>query len=195
MTFDYDEHDLGLSWVVEEQMGRTSHALRDDDGGVWWIDPVDVPEAVERASGLGEPAGVIQLLDRHARACAELAERFGVPHHRLPGALPDSPFEVFSVVDLPKWREKALWWPAKKALVIAEAVGTVPYFRAGAKRAGIHPFLRALPPGSPKRYEPEHLLVGHGRGVHGPAAADALSEAYARSRRDIWRVPLAMLRS
>ena len=29
---------------------------------------------------LGEIAGVLQLLDRHNRDCAPLAERFGVPH-------------------------------------------------------------------------------------------------------------------
>ena len=193
MKVAYDEDDLGLSWVVEERMGRASHALRDDDGGVWLIDPVDVPEAVTRALELGQPAAVLQLLDRHARDCAELAGRFGVPHLRLPDEVPGSPFEAFTVVDVPKWREKGLWWPARRALVIAEAVGTVPYFRAGARRAGVHPFLRLLPPRAPRRYAPDHLLVGHGAGVHGPEAAAALEEAYARARRDIPRVPLAML--
>jgi hypothetical protein len=188
------EHDLGLTWVVEEQMGRASHALRDDSGGIWFVDPVDDGEALKRVSGLGEPAGVLQLLDRHNRDNEAIAARLGVPMLRLPDEVPGSPFEVFDVVDLPKWREKALWWPAKRALVVAEAVGTVPYFRAGAEHAGIHPFLRLLPPGAPRRYEPEHLLLGHGPPVHGAAAAEALREAYARSRRDIWRVPVAMVR-
>ena len=189
----YDEYDFGLSWVIEEQMGRASHALRADDGGVWFIDPVDVPEAIERALALGEPAGVVQLLDRHNRDSAELAGRWGVPHLRLPGTIPGSPFEAFDVVDLPGWREKALWWPARRALVIAEAVGTVPYFRIAATHAGIHPFLRLLPPAAPRRYEPEHLLCGHGSGVHGPDAKAALDEAYRRSRRDLPRLPLKVL--
>ena len=190
----YDEYDFGLSWVVKEQMGRTSHALRDDSGGVWLIDPVDVPEAIDRALELGAPAGVIQLLDRHERDGEALAGRFGVPLHRLPDSVPGSPFEVFDVVDLPKWREKGLWWPARRALVVAEAVGTVRYFRVGARHAGIHPFLRLLPPKAPRRYTPEHLLVGHGAGVHGADAKTALDEAYHRSRRDLPRLPLAMLR-
>jgi hypothetical protein len=191
---EYDEYDFGLTWVIEEQMGRASHALRDDSGGVWFVDPVDVPEAIDRALELGPPAGVIQLLDRHNRDNAALAERFGVPFHRLPDDVPGSPFEVFNVLDVPRWREKALWWPGRRALVVAEAVGTVPYFRVAAQHAGIHPFLRGLPPRSPRRYDPEHLLCGHGSGVHGADAGVALEEAYHRSRRDLPRLPLAILR-
>ncbi|HEV2076205.1 MAG TPA: hypothetical protein VGR10_08185, partial [Thermoleophilaceae bacterium] len=67
-----EEHDLGLSWVVEEAMERASHALA-DAGRVWLVDPVDVPEATERALALGRPAAVLQLLDRHPRDCAALA--------------------------------------------------------------------------------------------------------------------------
>jgi hypothetical protein len=187
-----DEHDLGLTWVVDEPMQRASHALA-AGGGVWLVDPVDVAEALDRAVGLGRPAGVLQLLDRHPRACAALAARLGVPHLRLPDAVPGSPFEVVTVVDLPKWREKALWWPGPDALVVAETVGTGPMY---ATPAGIHLFLRVLPPGALRRYEPRHLLVGHGRPVHGDAAAPALATAYRRARRDLprtlARLPFAM---
>ena len=178
---DYDEHEAGLSWVLDEAMRRTSHALA-DDGRIWLVDPVDVPEAIERALALGEPAAVVQLLDRHPRDCAELAARFGVPHLRLPSSVPDSPFEVVDVVDVPKWREKALWWPELGALVVAEAVGTAPTF---GDPAGIHLFLRLRPPGILRDYEPEHLLVGHGAGVHGREAKPALETAYRRSLRDL----------
>jgi hypothetical protein len=176
-----DEHDLGLTWVIDEPMQRGSHALV-DDGRVWLIDPVDVPEAVERAEGLGTIAGVIQLLDRHPRACEEHARRFGVPHLRLPDALPDTPFDVITVVDLPKWREKALWWRDHDALVVAEAVGSGPMF---ADPAGIHFLLRLKPPGVLRDYDPEHLLFGHGRAIHGPQAKPALETAYRRSRIDL----------
>ena len=178
-----DEHDLGLTWVVDEPMQRASHALV-VDGGVWFVDPVDVPEAVERAAALGAPAGVLQLLDRHPRACRELADRFEVEHHRLPDALPGTPFELFDVVSVPRWREKALWWRERRALVVAEAVGTHPMFSPGTT-AGVHLFLRLVPPGVLRRYEPEHLLVGHGPALHGPGATTALREAYARSVRDL----------
>jgi hypothetical protein len=181
---EYDEFGFGLSWVLDEPMERSSHALV-DDGRVWFVDPVDVDEAMDRALALGEPAGVIQLLDRHDRDCAQIAERLGVPHLRLPDAIPGSPFEVLKVVNLPRWRELALWWPAQRALVVSEAVGSGPMFRSGDVPAGIHMFLRLHPPGVLKRYEPEHLLFGHGDGMHGPDAADALRIAYKRSLRDL----------
>ena len=183
-----DEHDLGLSWVIDEPMQRASHALV-DGGRVWLVDPVDVPEAVERALALGEPAAVLQLLDRHPRACADLAQRFGVPHLRLPDAVPESPFEVVTVVDVPKWREKALWWRERRALVVAEAVGTGPMFGSP---AGIHLFLRLKPPGVLRDHDPDHLLVGHGPGVHGAEAKRALETAYRRSRVDLPKTVLTL---
>ena len=61
-------------------------------------------------------------------------------------------------------------------------------YTGGRPDAGIHPFVRALPPGSLRGYEPEHLLMGHGAPAHGPNAAEGLENAYARSRRDIPRV-------
>ena len=50
--------------------------------------------------------------------------------------------------------------------------------------------MRALPPGALRHYEPEHLLVGHGRGVHGPRAAGALEDAYDRARKDLPKLAL-----
>ena len=105
-----------------------------------------------------------------------------------PDAVPDSPFEVVTVVDLPKWREKALWWPEREALVIAEAVGSGPTF---GDPAGIHVFLRLRPPGALRDHDPVHLLFGHGTGVHGAAAKPALERAYRRSLRDL---PLMLAR-
>ena len=185
-----DETAVGLEWVVDEPMERASHALV-DDGRVWLVDPVDVPEAIERATSLGEVVGVLQLLDRHPRDCSALAKRFGVPRLRLPDAVPDSPFELFDVVDVPKWREKGLWWPERRALLVPEAVGTGAMFTAGKRPAGVHIFLRGLPPrGALRGYEPEHLLGGHGPGLHGPEASQALHDALARSRTDL---PAAVL--
>ena len=175
------EHDAGLTWVVDEPMQRASHALVTDEG-VWLVDPVDDDEAIDRAEALGTTAGVLQLLDRHPRGCEQLASRFGVPLLRLPEAVPDSPFEVITVVDVPKWREKALWWRDRGVLVVAEAVGTGPMF---GMPAGIHLFLRLTPPGVLREYDPEHLLVGHGPPVHGAGARAALQHAYRRSRADL----------
>ena len=58
-------------------------------------------------------------------------------------------------------------------------------YRAGDVPAGIHMFLRLRPPGVLKRYEPEHLLPGHGDPIHGPEAAEALRIAYQRALRDL----------
>jgi hypothetical protein len=180
----YDEYDCGFSWMPDDPLRRTSHALA-TPAGVWLIDPVDEPEALERATALGSPAGVVQLLDRHARDCATIAAALGVPHLRVPREIPGSPFTVVPVLRVPRWHEVALWWPQERALVVAEALGTTPIHRLDSGPAGVHPLLRVLPPRSLRRYEPEHLLVGHGRGVHGEAARAAVAHAYARSRRDL----------
>jgi hypothetical protein len=183
----YDEYEFGLSWVLEEAMQRTSHALV-DGGRVWLVDPVAVDEALERALALGEPVGVLQLLDRHNRDCAKLAAQLGVPHLRVPDELPGTPFEAIPVVRFPGWRETALWWPDRRALVVAEVLSTLDVFTGGAAAAGMHPLVRLTPPGRLRGLDPEHLLMGHGSGLHGAGTAAAVERAHARARRDIPRM-------
>ncbi len=188
MTCHYcDETAFGFSWVVDEPMMRTSHALV-ADGRVWLVDPVDWPEAIERSRSLGQPAAVLQLLDRHNRDCAVVAERLGVPHLVAPTSVRDSPFEIVEVKRSKRWQEVALWWPEPRMLVVAEAVATNRFFTGGRGAVGVHLLLRLAPPRMLARFEPEHLLVGHGEGVHGPEAAAALREAIRRSRRDLPRL-------
>ena len=172
----------GFSWIVDEPMTRTSHALA-VDGRVWLVDPVDWPDAIERARGLGEPAGVLQLLDRHNRDCTALAERHQVPHLVTPDEVSGSPFLCIRVKRMRRWAETALWRPETKTLVVAEAVGTNAFYTGGADALGVHLLLRMTPPNALAAFEPEHLLVGHGEGLHGPAAAASLMRALARSRR------------
>jgi hypothetical protein len=171
----------GFSWLVEEPMTRTSHALV-TTGKVWLVDPIDWPEAMARAASLGEPAGVLQLLDRHNRDSAAIAERLGVPHLTAPHELPGTPFAVIEVKRSRRWQEVALWWPERRTLVVAEALGTNPFFPARDDRVGVHGLLKLTPPRMLGAYQPEHLLVGHGEGVHGPGAAAALRQALSRSR-------------
>jgi hypothetical protein len=172
-------------------MRRTSHAL-EVDGRVWLFDVVDWPGLDETIGELGEPAGVVQLLDRHSRDCAAVARRFGVPHHVVPHALPGTPFELRPVVRRRWWREVALWWPERRLLLVADVLGTIPFFRAGAEPAGLHPMLRLWPPRSLRGLEPEHLLVGHGEGVHHHPAA--LESALRTARRRIPRWLLGLPR-
>ena len=183
-----DRGAAGFSWIVDETATRTSHALA-DEGRVWLVDPVDDEEMLARASTLGDPAAVIQLLDRHNRDCASLAAELGVPHLAVPDAIPDSPFETIALTRNRAWRETALWWPAARTLVVAEAIGTNQFFTAGGEAVGVHLLLRLTPPRAALgRLAPEHVLVGHGRGVHGPEAADALRQALEHSRRALPRL-------
>ncbi|HEY7933678.1 MAG TPA: hypothetical protein VID48_07620 [Solirubrobacteraceae bacterium] len=186
----FQEHVGGLSWVMDDSMRRTSHALLDDGGGVWLIDPVEDPAAMERVQALGTPVAVLQLLDRHNRDCSALADRLAIPLHRLPRSLPQSPFEVISVIQWRRWREIALYWRERDLLVVAEAVGTAPLFALGGA-VGVHPVLRVAPPRALEGLTPLVLLVGHGPALQSDAA-EGLRVALERSRSDIPRLLLSL---
>ena len=66
------QHELGISWVGPGAIARAAHAVA-DGGRVWLIDPFDDTGALEAAAQLGQPAAVIQLLDRHNRDCQSIA--------------------------------------------------------------------------------------------------------------------------
>ncbi len=181
-----DETDFGLGWIEDAAEAKTGHALV-VDGRVWLVDPIEPEGVEERVLALGEPAGVLQLLDRHNRAAAALAARLEVPHHVAPRELPGTPFTVLPVVRNRLWKEVALWWPEPRVLVCADALGTIPFFRAGDEPVGVHPALRLKPPRGLVGLGPEHLLVGHGDGLHGPGTAAAVDDAVRNARRRIPR--------
>jgi len=177
-----DELEDGFGWTESERMRRTSHAFG-VDARVWLIDPIEGDGVEERIYALGEPAGVIQLIDRHNRDGAALAARLGVPLHVVPGSLPGTPFQFLPVLRGRWWKEVALWWPERRILVCADALGTIPFFRAGDEPAGLHPFLRLKRPLALAGLGVEHLLVGHGEGIHGEPAAAAVQQALRTGRR------------
>lgn len=177
------EHALGLTWVADDPLQREAHALV-DDGRVWLVDPFEDGDAIDRAAALGKIVGVLQLFVAHERDGKALAERFGAPFHTLPDHVPDSPFSVITLDKL-VWKERALWWPERKALVVAESIGGAPHYALGKGPAGVHFIRRGLPPNTLKPFLPEHLLLGHGESIHGGEAAAALLDALHRSRRDI----------
>lgn len=186
-----DEFDFGFGWIVDEFLLRCSHALV-VDGRVWLVDPLDGDGVDERIRAAGEPAGVIQLLDRHNRDCRALAERFGVPHHVVPRApIESAPFEFVLVRKGWFWNEVALWWREPRVLVCADALGTVPALRVGGERLALHPLLRLLPPRRLSGVDPRQVLCGHGEGLHGDEAAPAVRDALATARR---RLPRAWAR-
>ena len=87
------------------------------------------------------------------------------------------------------WSECAAWISSRRTLVCADALGTASYFRAGDEALAVHPLLRLKPPRVLRRYQAEHVLCGHGAGVHGPDTPDALREALRTARR---RLPHAL---
>ena len=180
----------GFGWISDEFLARTSHALV-ASGGVWLLDPVSWDEAESRIATAGEPRGVVQLLDRHGRDCADIARRLGVPHHVVPFARV-GPFELLPLVDRRWWREAALWWPEARVLAVGDALGTIGYFTAGEEPLGVHPLRRLTPPRALAALESHHVLCGHGEGIHGEGAPRALREALATARR---RLPRAWLGS
>jgi hypothetical protein len=173
-----------LEWLVAaEFMQRCSHALI-TRAGVWLIDPLEADGVEERIRSAGTPAGVIQLLDRHNRDCAALAQRLGVPHHVVPRE-PLGPFEFISIRTRRTWKEVALWWPERRVLACGDALGTAPYYRARADRLAVHPLLRLRPPRTKlEAVDPAVILCGHGEGIH-EGAGLALHEALRTARRRI----------
>ena len=183
-----DELDWGFGWIAPErpQLELASHALL-ADGGVWVVDPIDGAGVAERVRALGEPAGVIQLLDRHTRDCAAFARGLGVPHHVVP-FVDVGPFQAIPLVQRRRWQEAALWWLERRVLVCADALGTVLHsFALGGESLGVHPLLRLSPPRRLASLEPEHVLCGHGEGVH-EHAAEAVRDALAHARRRLPRL-------
>lgn len=187
-----DETDFGFGWIEAAKLQRTSHALA-VGGRVWVIDPIDGEGIDERLRALGEPAGVVQLLDRHRRDGEAFARRLGVPLHAVPRSIPDAPFTFLAVLRTRLWAEVALWWPERRVLVCADALGTIPFFRAGAEPVGVHPFLRLIPPRRLRGLDPEHVLVGHGEGLHDDQTAVDRAVATARRRLPLWLLGLPRL--
>jgi hypothetical protein len=191
-----DEFDGGFGWIVEdERLQRCSHGLV-SGGRVWLIDPVDGDGVEERIRAAGDPAGVLQLLDRHNRDSRLLAERLGVPLHIVPVELVEgAPFEFLVVRKGWKWQEVALWWAERRVLVVADALGTVGYFVAPGERLGVHPLLRPIPPRRRLgNVAPEIVLCGHGEGIVG-GAEFVFREALSTARRRIPRVLAGLARS
>jgi hypothetical protein len=192
-----DEFEGSIGWTPAERelRRRTSHAVA-SGGRVWIVDPLDGEGLDGRIRQLGEPAGVVQLLDRHDRDCRAVAARLGVPLHVTPfGGVEGAPFDVVRVVDVPRWREVALWFPGERILVCADAVGSASYFRVRGERIGVHPLLRPWPPKALARFEPRKLLLGHGQGLAGAEAAQALKAAMHSARRRIPAWLLGLVRS
>ncbi len=176
--------DHYLSWQVGDGglLECCSHMLRTDNGDVWFVDPIDAIGLAEAATEFGRPAGVILLLDRHERDCERIAERFEIPlyvpsgkwrgkpptgAHKFTKSIADSPFHGLRVVQRNGfWIERALWWPEKKTLIIAEALGSAAWMKPDRSdhSLAVHPMLRLTPPDcfSEIVQDVDVVLPGHG---------------------------------
>jgi hypothetical protein len=209
---EIDRFDGGVGWIAhpEETMLRASHAL-EIDGEVWVIDPVDAAGIDDLLADAGEVAGVVVLLDRHKRDAAAIATRhdasvylpdffegvesdIDAPVTRFGSSLADTRLEAYPVVTSRFWRECALYDPEAGTLVVPESVGTAPYFLASGERLGVHPMRRPFPPRRLEQFDPERVLVGHGRGVLSDADR-ALTDTLANARTRMPRAYLNTLRT
>lgn len=199
---EIDRHDHGVGWLAypNEQMQRASHAVT-HDGDIWVLDPVDVDGVDDLLAELdGEVAGVVTCLDRHKRDADAVARRHDVPVYVpawMTGVAPEmeAPVERFGrqLVDgvrairvrdssIPPWQEVALLFESSGTLYVAESLGNAEYMVVNAEPLGVHPMLRLTPPRTAlSGLDPEHVVVGHGIGVH-ERAADAVREALSSSR-------------
>lgn len=202
--------DGGFTWkhAGNGLLECRSHALRDDDGGVWLVDPLDGAGLDEELEQLGDVVGVIVLFDRHLRSSARLAERYGGRLLVPPGAwrwgsrMPDGaepiaehvarcPFEFVSLVQRDRqWLEWALWWQARRILVVPEAVGSAGWFLSRTREPlAVHPILRVVGPpraltGLELGDEPSLLLLGHGDSIE-RSVYDTLDLAVTEARREL----------
>ncbi len=210
--FEIDDETGGVGWLTypDEAMQRASHAL-EVGGRLWLVDPIDAEGLDDFLAEAGEVDGVTVLLDRHKRDAAAMARRHDVSVH-LPEALSpiagdldcetttferelgETGYVAHEVVTNRFWREVALFHQETGVLVVPEAVGTTSYFTAGDERLGVHVGLRLTPPRSLAALQPEHVLVGHGAGVH-EGAATALRDAVRGSRRRAPRLYAGNLRA
>jgi hypothetical protein len=198
--------DTIISWTPEPggALECQSHAVTDGTR-TWVIDPIDTPGIDELLKALPPIADVIVLLDRHLRDSYAVGKRYGVvplvpkgtrtpkgePARPYDRDLAGTPFDVLQVpAHIPRWRERALWWPEEATLIVADCLGSADYYLAGDDRLAVHPLMRHLPPRDLRAVEPTTICVGHGPAITEDATA-ALTAALHTSRRRLPQYALA----
>ena len=170
-------------------MQRASVALA-VDGGCLLFDPVDAEGLDEALAGVGTVLGVCSPArpprprrSRPGRAPRRAARRA----HRARRDAGVRRLEPRAVYRARRWHETAVWLEERRLLIVAESLGTIPFFltRPG-DRLGMHPLARIGPPRSASRGSTPT------RSPSGTAARDrrrglALARAQRRARLEIPR--------
>ena len=149
----------------DERYARTSHALA-VDGRVGPVDPRRrAGSGRARLARRGARRRACQLLDRHNRDCAGDRRRgSGVSTMRARGRCRRRRSSSCGSFALPGWHEVALWWPERRVLVVRRRPRDGGFY-TGAAGPPASTVAAADPRGGGcADYDPEHLLVGHGRG-------------------------------
>jgi hypothetical protein len=177
----------GISWIAypDERGQRASHALQ-TEAGVWLVDPVDAEGLDERLADLGEITGVVILQDRHTRDGSKIARRHDVAvyvpdwmslvHDKLEltaetlgSELPETDYTIHQLLNTDEWEEAILVNETTNTLIVPETLGTLPLFEGTDDGAlGLHPELDE-PPQLLSDWNPDRILVGHGKSVHSEA--------------------------
>ena len=175
-------------------MQRTSHALA-ADGRVWLFDVVDDPELDARVRELGEPAGVVQLLDRHNRDCAAVASGSACRTTSCRGSCRSRRSSCA--------RSCATAGGARSRSGGRSGASCSSRTRSARSRSSAP--ARSPPASTPSSasgrrarsagLEPEHLLVGHGEGIHHHPAALESALRTARRRIPRWLAGLPACRA
>ncbi|WP_277543616.1 hypothetical protein [Haloarcula laminariae] len=203
-----DRWDDGIGWLAHpnETGRRTSHAVVEEDGGVWLIDPIDAPRIDEELSTLGNVHGVIVCSNYHVRDADVFAARHDVPVYCPPwlsratsqldapiepetSTVGTSGFELRRCRPFPGWSEAIAYRGFDETLYVPDVLGTSSLFTVGEERLGMYLLCRFAPPRAVfEGLSPQRILVGHGQGIFESASA-ALRTALNGARR---RLPAAL---
>lgn len=191
-----DEWENGFGWIArpEEDMVRTCHAFEDD--GIFLVDPLDAENLDEKLEDYGEVKGIIVLFDRHQRDSEQLAEKYGCPIYvpewlepkidvdakPIKMKIPGTDWELIETVNTFTGREAGLYNEKTGTLIVADALGTVNFFKGRNEKLGLNPLYRLSPPKDLLKYEVERIFCGHGRGIQ-ENSQEILEETLNKARR------------
>lgn len=205
-----DRWDGGRSWRThpDEPGQRTSHAIRDAEGGVWLFDPLDAPGVNDLYADCGPVVGVVVCSDYHARDADSFAARHDVSVH-VPAWVDRGAaqidahverhtdsiagFELRQLTPLRAWQEAIAYRERDGTLYIPDFLSSSSRYTVGSERLSMNALSRLTPPRDTfADLHPDRILLGHGDGLFenaAPALRTAVDDARRRFPRALWNLP------